>query len=260
MAHSVSRGGRIPLDAVYRDGAGNLADPVNPRVSIVNPAGAVVVADVVPTRRSLGIYDYPDGGYLVASDAALGTWVARWVGTINGFGVGPIDDPFEVLAVATVGRYAATVDDVRALLPHRAITDAREPKPATVERYLDGIAARVAARLETSLAILRGIAPTNATAGARLTELEAGARFATALGGAAVTEDSGFPERANLEATDTSYGAVLWARFLEYLDELEAAAAAVLTDLGPDVVGVEGQRRPGHSFPESNLFSLTQRW
>ncbi len=112
----VTRGGRAALVVVYRDVTNELVDPPDPLVDIIDSANVVVVAGVEPVRSSLGLYDYPAGGYLVPTDADLGAWTARWTGTVDGSPVTLIDD-FEVVAALTpapTGSYV-TVEEVRAL-------------------------------------------------------------------------------------------------------------------------------------------------
>lgn len=96
----VARGARVPLDAVFRNSADELVDPVTPLVDILDPANDVIVTDTAPVRSSLGLYDYPDDGYLVPDDAAFGVWTARWTGTVDG-DVNEALDEFEVVAALT---------------------------------------------------------------------------------------------------------------------------------------------------------------
>ncbi len=95
----VVRGARIPLDAVFRDAAGDLVDPTTPLVDILD-ANAVVVDDAVPVRESLGHFNYPGGGYLVGLGATLGVWTARWTGTVDGDALEALEE-FEVVAAPT---------------------------------------------------------------------------------------------------------------------------------------------------------------
>lgn len=98
MAQTIAAGSTVTLDAFYRDGANNLVDPVDPKVSIVDQLGSVVVSLATPTRVSIGHYEYE---YAVASDAGLGAWAARWFGTIAGGGVED-EDGFTVVAAGGV--------------------------------------------------------------------------------------------------------------------------------------------------------------
>lgn len=78
---NVMQGNTIVLRVEFLDSAGALADPVLPTVSLYDPSGTeIVVADAL-LRDSLGEYHY---AYLVAADAATGTWLARYEGSISG--------------------------------------------------------------------------------------------------------------------------------------------------------------------------------
>lgn len=99
MTQQVGQGGTIVLDAVYRDGANALVDPVGPLVSILRPDNSVAVAPTMPTHDGLGMYSY---SFVAPLAAPLGTWKARWTGTINGAPVVD-DDPFVVAAAGGVG-------------------------------------------------------------------------------------------------------------------------------------------------------------
>lgn len=98
MAQIIGQGGTITLDAFFRDGTNALVDPTDPKVSIVDANGDVVVSLDTPTRITLGHYEYE---YAVASDAILGAWAARWFGTINGGGVED-EDGFTVVASGSI--------------------------------------------------------------------------------------------------------------------------------------------------------------
>jgi hypothetical protein len=101
---TVAQGQTVTLDATYQLGTGQLVDPTNPKVSIVDPFGATVVANADPTRHpSVGRFEYD---YPVAAAAPLGSWTARWTGTINGTPVQG-DEVFQVVAAGTVG-FSAT--------------------------------------------------------------------------------------------------------------------------------------------------------
>lgn len=93
MAQTIARGGVITLVAFYRDGSNDLADPDDPKISIVNTEGTTVVSLDDPTHISVGHFEYE---YPVAADALLGAWAARWFGTIDGSGVED-EDGFTVI-------------------------------------------------------------------------------------------------------------------------------------------------------------------
>lgn len=107
---SFPQGTTATLEGEYRDGSGSFADPTSPLVSILNPLGGLVVTDAVPTRASLGHYSYD---YAIAEDATLGTWIARWKGTLGGI-LQTADDEFEVTAGAVADPYVS-IDEIRAL-------------------------------------------------------------------------------------------------------------------------------------------------
>lgn len=99
MTQLIGQGGTITLDAKYQDVNGIATDPVDPRVSILDPMGATVVDLAVPTRVGVGLYQY---AYAVAADAPMGAWQARWYGLINSVQVGPVDDGFTVTASGVI--------------------------------------------------------------------------------------------------------------------------------------------------------------
>lgn len=94
----VSRGATIVLEAAYRDNAGALVDPTDPRIAIVDSGGNTQVNNAVPTRDSLGRYSY---SYDVDVAALLGVWEARWSGTIAG-ALAQGTEQFEVVAAGVV--------------------------------------------------------------------------------------------------------------------------------------------------------------
>lgn len=253
MPLRVAQTGRLPLEAYYRTSAGALADPVGPLVAIIGPTGAVHTAGVVPTRRSLGVYEYPAGGWLAPAEAPLGIYAARWTGAVEGAEVGPVDETFEVVVAGslTAGTYGATVADVEALLPHRTFTAATATTPADLDRWLVDVGARVAVRLEAGLAQLRAA---GAPLAVRVTALEELAAACVALGAAAYAEDAGYPERSGVDATDSSYAAVLWLRHGAMLDELAGAVDEEVDNLGRAGAAIVA------SFPTDNLFSRSMRW
>jgi len=99
VVQSVYRGSPIHLPARYEDGNGDLTDPLVPRVDILDAQNTQVIVGAIPTRLSLGIFEYV---YTPGALAPLGTWSASWTGTVSGQGLGPILDPFNVLAVGSI--------------------------------------------------------------------------------------------------------------------------------------------------------------
>jgi hypothetical protein len=100
VTQTLAQGATVTLDAFYRNGLGQLVDPTSPEVSILNPLGTTVVNLATPTHISLGHYQY---SYVIASDATLGAWEARWFGVIDSAQVGPVDDGFTVVLSGSIG-------------------------------------------------------------------------------------------------------------------------------------------------------------
>ncbi len=228
----IGQGGTIPLDAEFTDGTGALVDPGAPLVDVLDALGVVVAVNVVTVRRARGIYDYPGGGFAVALDAPRGVWIARWSGTINGVRITG-DDPFEVVAAGSVGfepgpTYGASVDGVRAFLPHRVIDAASAVSTVDVERFLSVVGQRVASAIDGPLGRLEALGANDPTVAPLAAAFRTNARGLVELGAAAMTEDAGFPERSGIDATDSSYGAVLWDRFTTGLDGLAGGIDAEL--------------------------------
>lgn len=95
---SVVRGNTVTREAHYLlDGV--LTDPATPRVTIKDANGIVQVQDAVPTRIGTGIYQY---AYAVPLGGATGIWSALFQGTVDLQGLGPTDDPFEVLPLGSI--------------------------------------------------------------------------------------------------------------------------------------------------------------
>jgi hypothetical protein len=118
--------------------------------------------------------------------------------------------------------FGATVDDVKAYLPHLELGEEvseegaeRQPSEADVERFLERAGAWVAQR-------------TGAIDPETHENAYAMAATLTVIGAASWTDAAAFPERA--QVSDTSYAGTLWAQFLKGLDEL-------LESLG---IGTEG--------------------
>lgn len=106
--------------------------------------------------------------------------------------------------------FDATVEAVRDLLPHRTIDATSKPSEADVVGYLVAVGNRTAARLGPASGWPATVDPAVITATARgLVELGAGA----------YADDASFPERASTIGS-SRYGAVLWERYKEGLDEL----------------------------------------
>jgi len=98
MAKQIGQGAPITLDALFTDGTGAAVDPSDPRVSILDTLGAVVVSLAVPTRVALGHWHYV---FAVPVDATLGAWAADWFATINGSPVTD-EDGFTVVTAGSI--------------------------------------------------------------------------------------------------------------------------------------------------------------
>lgn len=138
--------------------------------------------------------------------------------------------------------FGASVDGVRALLPHRRIDETSRPSLADVERFLAQGSGWVALRLgyPTSFEALDpdDQRPHFEALAAGLVELYAGA-FA---------EDAAHPEQAG--PGESSYGSILWERFLRGIDELlEALGKATDTGGGGEEPAAGHPGTVAYSFP-----------
>lgn len=98
MAHEVGRGGTFTSEVSFIDGGGALVDPVNPLVDVIDTNGTVQATNQVPTRLSLGKYQFQ---YVVPPTGVLGEWRAHWDATINGVLVAA-DDFFTVVLAGSI--------------------------------------------------------------------------------------------------------------------------------------------------------------
>lgn len=131
---SVIRGLPITREAHFRLN-GVLVTPANPRVTIKDPVGVVMVLDATPTAIAVGIYQYT---YTVAINAVLGLWSDEWQGTVSGQPLGPLSEPFEVLPVGYIipvpsssftYNMATDVGHVRLLIDDRDMSNATTAIP-----------------------------------------------------------------------------------------------------------------------------------
>lgn len=127
--------------------------------------------------------------------------------------------------------YGASVEGVRALLPHRGISETTKPSDQQVERFLEAASRWVTARAGA-------LDPASA--------LYAHARTATELRAAAMAEDAAYPERSG--RAGSGYGEVLWARANEALEEIVEVIGPepIIDPTDPTTAG----KRPAFSFPE----------
>lgn len=142
--------------------------------------------------------------------------------------------------------YTGSLPGVRALLPHRTIDAESKPSQDDVSRYLATVRGMVAGRIGPA-DLLPDLYGDGATMGRRA-ELIASAGGVIDLGAAAMTEDASFPERADPTAS-SRYGAVLWERFRQALDELAVAAGGSTEDGIVVVGGAAAAGIPAASFP-----------
>ena len=117
-----------------------------------------------------------------------------------------------------------------------------------VRRWIHEVAARVNARITVLGLESAGLGDT----------LHVVAHDATANGAAAYLVDAAFPARSGVN-DQASYGAVLWARYREAMDELQALADAIErrreADAGAAVVVQPGGEFPATAFPDG-----ARRW
>ena len=130
-----------------------------------------------------------------------------------------------------MAEYGGTLDTVRAFLPHRTIDDESKPSDEQVGTYLTTIRGQVLGRLGP--ADLLPDVYADGTVGRRAVLLDF-AEGVIGLGAAAMTEDASFPERADPTA-NSRYGAVLWERYRQALDDLARAAGETADGAGGGV-------------------------
>lgn len=154
--------------------------------------------------------------------------------------------------------YDATVEGVRALLPHATIPDSlpaggRGVTTSHVAAWLAELSGRVDLRLAgwRRLRVARTEQEESDNHPSPSERFTAAARDLVHNGAASYTEAARYPERAGV--TDTSYAAVLWNRYTSGLDDLEAWLTDELAtgdegEVDPETGTAYGD--PGYSFPE----------
>lgn len=245
MAGPVAQGGTITLDATYRTGVtGELVDPPDPTVDILDPAGVVTAAGLVPVRVALGTFAYTLD---VAVAAALGTWEARWHGTVDGAPLVGVDY-FDVVAAGAIvpaaNTYGATVGDVQAFIPDQAITAASKPTLAQVQSMLAMIDRRVASRIGDVSAYSADDQARVAGAGAVL----------VAMGTAAIAWNAAHPDAAGRGSS--TYGDWLWEQFTSSIDELLESLNKPTVE-APGAGGGLSAGRPAYNLPEPTFWRDT---
>lgn len=111
----IAQGGTGTFTAEFQEGDGDLVDPVDPRVDVLDADGEQLVTNAVPTHVSLGHYSY---AYVVPNDGALGVWRLHWTATIDGLNAGG-DDWFQVVTpgeIITSTYDLLTLDEAKAAL------------------------------------------------------------------------------------------------------------------------------------------------
>lgn len=237
MAGPVAQGGTITLDATFRRGStGELVDPPDVTVDILDPAELELVHAAAGVRVSTGIYAYP---YLVDLAAELGTWAARWHGTVDGVLLEGFDY-FDVVPFGTVEPavtvYGADLADVQAFIPDQAIIVNSKPTAAQVENLLAQVDARVSGRVGDVTGY-----PVDQQAQVLLE-----GKSLVAMGAAALAWNAAHPEAAGRGAS--TYGDWLWAQMTAGVDELLESLNKPTTDAGAG--GVAPTDRPAYNLPE----------
>lgn len=149
--------------------------------------------------------------------------------------------------------YGATIDDVKALLPHLALGSEAsdlgaesQPSEPDVDRFLNWAASWVRQRA--------GAIPNeDPELAGQENPTWAMARSVTILGAAAWTEAGGFPERADL--SESTYAGMLWSQFKDGLDEL-LESLGLGTGSGGGATAPVGL--PAAAFPARPLFRRDQ--
>lgn len=141
-----------------------------------------------------------------------------------------------VLVELVTHRYGASSAGVEALVAGLTLGPSSTPSVGDVDRWLDELAARVAGRL----------GDLSKLTDAQRAAVDARAAGLLHLGAGAYAEDAAHPDRVSSQADDR-YGAVLWARFLEGLGELEDDVDELLAAAGAGPA--TGARHAAASFP-----------
>lgn len=144
---------------------------------------------------------------------------------------------------------SSTFEAVAALLPARKLTVTHLGKVplADVDRFIDLIAARVTARLGSGYERIAGF--TDAEAVERSGEIRDAAGALVSIGAASMVQDAHFPEGTALEVSEGNYGAILWDRFTEGLEELAGMISGYLAARGVDESVNANSGRPAVSAP-----------
>lgn len=151
--------------------------------------------------------------------------------------------------------YGATLEDVKALLPHLELGSEASPEGAEsqpsetdVVRFLRWAASWVRQRA----GVIVEEDPDNP---GEESPAWAMARSVTVLGGAAWTEAGGFPERADL--SESTYAGMLWSQFKDGLDELLESLGLGTSSSGGAATAVPSGL-PAAAFPARPIFRRDQ--
>lgn len=162
--------------------------------------------------------------------------------------------------------FGATLDGVKALIPHAAVVETLGPgdrgvTAAQARAWVASLSSAVDLRL-TGWNLLRAAPTAEETAAgqpAPQARLKAAAADLVHQGAASYLEAARFPERAR--PADTSYAEVLWRRYTEGLEALTAWLETELEDTeGGIVEGATAGLGIAYSFPEASFTPDAMRW
>lgn len=128
----------------------------------------------------------------------------------------------------------------------------------TVDTFIALASPMVATGLGFRLRALEAIAAGSPEATEVLAEARDSAKGLVQLGAAASLQDSRYPELAAAKQTDQNYGATLWARFQQALEQAGTGLDQALERLGGDT-SAAGAETPDVSAPPA-FFHDRMRW
>lgn len=112
---TVAQGGTLNFRAQFRLDTGELVDPDEVIVDVLDPASTLSLADQPTVRVSQGVYSY---GLVVPVAADLGTWTIDWQATAGALAL-TAQETFEVVLPSSADTTAAIVRRIRRLLGER---------------------------------------------------------------------------------------------------------------------------------------------
>lgn len=155
--------------------------------------------------------------------------------------------------------FGATLDGVKAYLPHLDLDAGDRVGPEDVARFLDTIGGTVAGRLTWPLARLQELQDLGTAPAGTVEAYTLSAAGVVEMGAAAMAQDASFPELSAARETDTSYGAALWARHRQALDDLLAEVTAELARYDVATVDASAEASAAGAFPEP-MFTRDRPW